>query len=84
MYHVSFSSILAISNIKFYYRYTCTLLATIHDRNWYYWNTSVSESCCLHCDGTVYKADTVIETIEKEDECATVESLGTKLNIDKI
>ena len=38
------------------------------------WNTSVSDHCCHHCDGVVYKADTIIDTIQHEDECQTVET----------
>ena len=38
------------------------------------WNTSVSDGCCESCDGVVYKADSVINTIQYEDECDTVET----------
>ena len=38
----------------------------------FYWNKTVSEHCCLHCDGTVYKADSVVESLVKEDECGTI------------
>ena len=38
------------------------------------WNVSVSDHCCQHCDGVVYKADSVIETVFHQDECETVES----------
>ena len=36
----------------------------------------MSDHCCLHCDGTVYKADTEIDTVVMEDECKTVQTLG--------
>ena len=38
------------------------------------WNTSVSDHCCHHCDGVVYKADAVIDTIQHKDECQTIET----------
>ena len=44
---------------------------------------TVSERCCLHCDGTVYKADSEIETIVKNDECGTIETAVCKLNVDE-
>ena len=40
----------------------------------YSWNTTVSDHCCLACDGTVYKADSVIEEKSHEDECQSVET----------
>ena len=48
----------------------------VRGTNIYYWAKNVSDHCCLHCDGTVYKADTEIETTELEDECRTVQTLG--------
>ena len=41
---------------------------------------TISEHCCLHCDGTVYKSDTVIETIVEEDVCGTIKSSVCKKN----
>ena len=41
---------------------------------------TISEHCCLHCDGTVYKSDTVIETIVEEDLCGTIKSSVCKKN----
>ena len=56
------------------FRYTCTFIDQhIHDK-FYMWNVSVSDHCCQHCDGVVYKADSVIETVFHQDECETVES----------
>ena len=43
------------------------------------WNTSVSDHCCHHCDGVVYKADSVIDTIHHEDDCKTIESSVCKI-----
>ena len=39
-----------------------------------HWKTSVSDHCCLDCTNTVYKADTIIDTIELEDGCSSVET----------
>jgi len=39
-----------------------------------FWNTSVSDNCCLYCNNTVYKADTVIDTTKLEDECQSEET----------
>ena len=39
-----------------------------------YWKTSVSDQCCLACTNTTYKADTVIETIEFDDDCKSIET----------
>ena len=41
---------------------------------------SISEHCCLHCDGTVYKADTVIETVVEKDECGTTKTSVCRKN----
>ena len=40
----------------------------------YSWNTTISDNCCLGCDGKVHKADSVIKEIPHEDECLSVES----------
>ena len=39
-----------------------------------FWNTSVSDNCCLYCNNTVYKADTVIDTTKLEDKCESEET----------
>jgi len=39
-----------------------------------YWMTTVSEHCCLYCNNTVYKADTVIDTTQLEDKCESEET----------
>ena len=44
------------------------------DDKFFMWNISVSDHCCQHCDGVVYKADSVIETVLHEDKCETVET----------
>ena len=53
------------------FRYRCTYL---HKTEILYWNTSVSDHCCLTCTNTTYKADTVIETIELDDKCKSIET----------
>ena len=40
----------------------------------YSWNTTVSDHCCIGCDGTVYKTDSVIEETSHNDECVSVET----------
>ena len=47
---------------------------TYRDQKLFQWNVSVSDHCCLHCDDVVYKADTVIDTIQYEDDCKTTET----------
>ena len=43
------------------------------------WNTSVSDKCCQSCEGVVYKADSVVDTIHHEDECQTTETSVCRL-----
>ena len=59
--------------------YTCTYVGTYRDKNLYRWNVSVSDHCCLHCDGVVYKADTVIDTTQHEDECMTTKTTECRI-----
>jgi len=67
--------------------YTCTANGEITDtsgnkHNFFFWNTTVSKKCCMHCDGTVYKADTVIDTTEAQNDsaiCHTVETSVCKI-----
>jgi len=44
------------------------------DKYYVYWSTTVSDNCCLHCNNTVYKADTVINTVTLKDKCDTEET----------
>ena len=37
-------------------------------------NEPESDHCGQHCDGVVYKADFVIETVLHQDKCETVET----------
>ena len=39
-----------------------------------FWKTTVSDNCCLYCNNTVYKADTVIDTNKLEDKCDSEET----------
>ena len=54
-----------------FYRYKCT---SLYKTKMVYWKTSVSDHCCLACTNTTYKADTVIETIELDDKCKSIET----------
>ena len=54
------------------YRYECVQLFELNKQKYYYWNVSISEHCCHHCDGTIYKAGTEVETIVETDECGTI------------
>ena len=56
------------------FRYTCNKFDDFTGGILLMWNTSVSDRCCQSCDGVVYKADSVIATIDHEDECQTVET----------
>jgi len=51
--------------------YQCT---DLYKTKMLYWKTSVSDHCCLACTNTTYKADTVIETIERDDDCKSIET----------
>jgi len=54
--------------------YTCILSGHHLNVNLFSWVGSVSDRCCQHCDGVVYKPDSVMETIQIEDKCQTVET----------
>ena len=43
-------------------------------QDYIYWSTTVSDSCCLNCNNTVYKADTVINTVNLKDKCEAKET----------
>ena len=45
----------------------------------YVWNTTVSDQCCLHCNGTVFKSDSLIDTVTMEDDCKTIETSFCRL-----
>lgn len=54
--------------------YTCQHFDEHAKDKFFVWNVSVSEHCCQHCDGVIFKADSVIETKQQEDECRTLET----------
>ena len=56
------------------FRYECINFGELNEQKYYFWNKSISEHCCLHCDGTVYKADTIIESVVEKDECGTIKT----------
>ena len=72
-----------LSKIKFYHLrknnfisfwYTCTYVGDHQGSKMYSWNTTISDHCCLGCDGRVHKADSVIKEIPHEDECLSIET----------
>ena len=48
------------------------------------WNVSASGHCFQHCDGVIYKADTVIDTVQTNDECKTTETLTCRILPSKV
>ena len=67
-------------NMILHYRYECVTLGELNEQKYFYWNKTISEHCCLHCDGTVYKADSVIESVVEEDECGTIKTSVCRKN----
>ena len=65
-----------VTNLKYktFKRYTCNKFENYKGGILLMWNTSVSDHCCQNCDGVIYKADSVIDTIHHEDECQTRET----------
>merc|ERR1712198_35719 len=61
-------------------RYECVTLGELNKQKYFYWNKTISEHCCLHCDGTVYKADSVIESVVEDDECGTIKTSVCRKN----
>ena len=58
---------------RFTSSYTCTFYDTVHEKKLFFWNTTVSENCCVSCNMTVYKHNSVISSSELKDECQTTE-----------
>ena len=56
------------------FRYTCTYTDSYQNKRVFAWNTTVSDECCLHCNGTVFKPDSLVNTVKMEDDCKTIES----------
>ena len=65
---------LLLLDIFLIFRYTCTYAGDHQGYKMYSWNTTVSDHCCLGCDGTVHKADSVIQKTSHIDECLSVET----------
>lgn len=63
--------------------YTCKHFDNHSINMFFMWNVSASEQCCQHCDGVIYKAGSVIETIQHEDECRTSETSVCRVLPDK-
>jgi len=63
-------------------RYECVPSAKFNGKEYFYWNMTISEHCCLHCDGTVYKSDSVIESVVAKDECGTTKTSVCRKNDD--
>ena len=47
-----------------------------------FWKKTVSEKCCLHCDGTVYKDGQEMTPLEVGGTCDAVETSVCRLNPD--
>ena len=60
--------------LLFYIRYECRELDEVFGKVLYYWNTTVSESCCVTCNGTVVPENTEIETEKMDDDCQTIKT----------
>ena len=63
-----------LDNIIFFLRYNCNKFDDFTGGILLMWNTSVSDHCCQSCDGVVYKADSVMDTVHLEDECQTTDT----------
>ena len=46
----------------------------------YFWNITTSPHCCLHCDDTVYKIDTIVDVTEMDDVCNTTETTFCRIS----
>jgi len=55
-------------------RYECTHFDELLGKTLYFWNTTVSESCCITCNETVVPENTKIDTKYVDDECLTVKT----------
>ena len=62
-------------NITLFCSYSCEKLDDIFKGDVFFWKTTVSTDCCLHCDSqTVYKANTIIHQNVANDECQTIKT----------
>jgi len=55
-------------------RYKCQQFGELMGEALLFWNTTVSESCCLTCNGTVVPENTKIDTEQLDDECKTIKT----------
>ena len=64
------------------FSYTCTEVGGALPKGYFIWKQSVSEKCCLHCDGTVYKDGLEMTPIDVGGDCDAVETSVCRLNPD--
>ena len=76
---INFNSFKILFTILIVSSYKCTNIDDIRGKSLFYWNISVSDNCCQDCDGVVYKANSVIDTIQHENKCKTTETLVCKI-----
>ena len=62
-------------------RYECNKVSFV-GQSIYFWNISVSDQCCLHCDGSVFKDGAEMEPSAPRGECGAVETSVCRLNLD--
>ena len=55
-------------------RYECRAFDEVLGKVLYYWNSTVSDSCCVTCNGTVFPENTEIDTEVMEDDCRSVKT----------
>jgi len=55
-------------------RYECQQFGELMGETLLFWNTTVSESCCLTCNGTVVPENTKIDTELLDDDCKTIKT----------
>ena len=63
-----------VSKFTTYHRFSCNLLYQFKNRDFYKWNLTVSEQCCITCNGTTVPENTYINTEESKDKCGTVKT----------
>ena len=68
--------------LAFLFSYTCTEVGGTLPKGYAIWKRTVSEKCCLHCDGTVYKDDLEMTPVDVGGPCDAVETSVCRLNPD--
>ena len=66
----------------FLFSYTCTEVGGTLPKGFAIWKRTVSEKCCLHCDGTVYKDGLEMTPVDVGGVCDAVETSVCRLNPD--